>query len=65
MTDTLFVYVRDPQTTHQVRHVLHALHGVAPDLVPLLEHMILDGVTEREHVAAYVRFLAPDASRGR
>ncbi len=39
------------------RHVLARFHGVAPDLVPLLEHMILDGVTEREHVAAYVRFL--------
>ena len=35
--------------------MIDELHDVAPDMVPVLESMVLDGVEEREHVADYVR----------
>ena len=58
LTDTLLVYVRGPRRMRQARPALSTVPGVAPDLVPVLERMILEGVREREHLAACVRFLA-------
>lgn len=55
LTDALFAFVTDPTAARNERPVIHELHEVAPDMVPVLEHMILDGVEERQHVAAYVQ----------
>lgn len=55
LTDELFAFVTDPRGSRGERPVIQELHDVAPHMVPVLEHMVLDGVDEREHVAAYVR----------
>jgi hypothetical protein len=54
----LFAYVR--QRDAHARLTLAALHDVVPDLVPILEAMILDGVDEPSVVADYLHALAPD-----
>lgn len=59
LTDALFAFVTDPTAARNERPVIHELHEVAPDMVPVLEHMILDGVEERQHVAAYVQAVVP------
>jgi len=66
LTDELFAFVTDPRGTRGERPVIQERRDVAPHMVPVLEHMVLDGVDEREHVAAYVqaalgRVDAPDA----
>lgn len=55
LTDELFAFVTDPRGSRGERPVIQELHDVAPHMVPVLEHMVLDGVDAREHVAAYVR----------
>jgi hypothetical protein len=55
LTDELFAFVRDPSPRRTERPVVAELHDVAPDMVPVLETMIVDGVDRRAHVAAYVR----------
>ena len=56
LTDELFAFVLDPRASRSERPVVAELHDVAPDMVPVLETMIVDGVDRREHVAAYVRY---------
>lgn len=55
LTDALFAFVTDPTAARNERPVILELHDVAPDMVPVPEHMILDGVGERQHVADYVQ----------
>jgi hypothetical protein len=54
LTDELYDYVTDPSPARNERPVIEELDEVAPDMVPVLECMVLDGVEEREHVAEYV-----------
>ena len=54
LTDELYDYVTDPSPARTERPVSEELDEVAPDMVPVLECMVLDGVEEREHVADYV-----------
>ncbi|HEX6605554.1 MAG TPA: hypothetical protein VF276_01450 [Chloroflexia bacterium] len=54
LTDELYDYVTDPSPARNDRPVIEELDEVAPDMVPVLECMVLDGVEEREHVADYV-----------
>jgi hypothetical protein len=55
LTDALFEFVIDPQASRNELPVISVLHEVAPDMVPVLECMVLDGVEEREDVSDYVR----------
>jgi len=55
LVDALFDFVVDPRATRNERPVIHELHEVAPQMVDVLEHMVLDGVDRREHVADYVQ----------
>jgi len=54
-TDELFAFVTDPNaTSRNARPVVLELNDLAPEIVDVLESMILDGVEEREYVADYV-----------
>lgn len=54
LTDALFEFVIDPDATRNELPVISVLHEVAPDMVPVLECMVIDGVDERRYVADYV-----------
>ncbi len=57
LTDALFDFVADPYTSRSSRPVVHELHTFAPEMVSVLENMILDGVQERHYVADYIHFV--------
>lgn len=57
LTDALFDFVADPHTSRNNRPVVHELHTFAPEMVSVLENMILDGVRERHYVADYIHFV--------
>lgn len=54
LTDALFEFVIDPDASRNDLPVISVLHEVAPDMVPVLECMVIDGVDERSYVADYV-----------
>ncbi|GAC1319761.1 MAG: hypothetical protein NVSMB2_15300 [Chloroflexota bacterium] len=54
LTDALFDFVTDPRASRGDRPVIQDLHDLAPNMVPVLEAMVLDGVEERSDVANYV-----------
>jgi hypothetical protein len=54
LTDALLEFVTDPRATRNDRPVIQDLHDLAPGMVPVLEAMVLDGVEDRQDVAAYV-----------
>lgn len=54
LTDALLEFVTDARATRNELPVISVLHEVAPDMVPVLECMVLDGVEERQYVADYV-----------
>jgi hypothetical protein len=54
LTDALLDFVTDPYASRNDRPVIQDLHDLAPGMVPVLEAMVIDGVEEREDVAAYV-----------
>jgi hypothetical protein len=55
LTDEFFAFVTDPHSSRNDRPVVDELHHVAPEMVDVLECMIIDGVDERHYVADYVR----------
>lgn len=56
LTSALFEFVVEPDATSRNElPVISVLHEVAPDMVPVLECMVIDGVDERHYVADYVR----------
>ncbi len=54
LTDALLEFVTDPRGSRNDRPVIQDLHDLAPGMVSVLEAMVLDGVEERDDVAAYV-----------
>ena len=54
LTDELFAFVSDPHPSRSERPVVDELHDVAPEMVDVLESMIIDGVDQRYYVADYV-----------
>lgn len=60
LTDALFAFVSDPLPSRNDRPVVQELHGVAPEMVDVLESMVIDGVDERHYVADYVRAVIHD-----
>lgn len=55
LTEALFKFVVDPTPARNERPVIHELHEINPDMVSVLEHMIIDGVDQRNYVEEYVR----------
>jgi hypothetical protein len=62
LTDELYAFVIDPRPTRNERPVIEELHDVAPDVVSVVEYMVLDGVDQREDVADYVTAVFGDGS---
>jgi hypothetical protein len=54
LTDALLDFVTDPNASRNDRPVIQDLHDLAPGMVPVLEAMVIDGVEDRQDVAAYV-----------
>ena len=55
LTDALYEFVTDPNaTSRNNRPVILELNDIAPEMVDVMESMILDGVEERHYVADYV-----------
>ena len=54
LTDALLDFVTDPRASRNDRPVIQDLHDLAPGMVPILEAMVIDGVEDRNDVAAYV-----------
>ena len=55
LVDDYLAYVTDPRATRNEHHAALLDSGPVPPAV--LEQMVLDGVTEREHVAELVAFV--------
>ncbi len=55
LTDAFYDFVTDPLPSRNERPVIQDLNDLMPDVVDVLECMVLDGVEERGDVAAYVR----------
>lgn len=62
LTDAFYDFVTDPQATRNERPVIQELHEVAPEMVDVLESMVLDGVEERHYVADYVHAVLNDGT---
>lgn len=55
LTDALYEFVVDPSaTSRNARPVIVELNDVAPEMVEVMESMVLDGVDERHYVQDYV-----------
>jgi hypothetical protein len=56
LTDELFAFVTDPSADNRnERAIISVLHEVAPQMISVVECMVLDGVNERFYVADYVQ----------
>lgn len=54
LTDAAFDFVTDPHPSRNERPVIQELNDLYPEMVDILECMVLDGTEERRDVAAYV-----------
>lgn len=63
LANELFAFVVDPSPARSERPVIEELHDIAPEMVDVLECMILDGVEERRHVADYVHYVFSERRR--
>ena len=54
LTEELFAFVTDPKASRGERTVIKELNELNPDLVDILECMVLDGTEERRDVADLV-----------
>jgi len=60
LTEELFAFVTDPRASRGEREVIQELHDVAPEMVDVLESMVIDGVDHRLYVADYVHAVLGD-----
>ena len=54
LTDEAFAFVTDPRPSRNERAVISELHDINPEVVDVLESMLIDGTDERKDVAAYL-----------
>jgi hypothetical protein len=64
LTDALFAFVIHPDPSRNQLPVIAELHDFAPEMVPVLENMVIDGVDERHYVADYVAAVVGDGLGG-
>lgn len=63
LADELFGFVTDPRPSRNDRPVIQELNDIAPEVVDVLECMVLDGTEERQDVADYVHAVFVDGIR--
>jgi hypothetical protein len=55
LANALFEFVTDPYApSRNERPVVQELHTFAPEMIAVLENMILDGVNERHYIDEYI-----------
>lgn len=54
LTDALFKFVTDPTPARNERPVIHEVHEINPEMVSVLENMVIDGVNQRRYIEDYV-----------
>jgi hypothetical protein len=54
LTDEMHAFVVDPSPRRNERPIVQELNDVAPEVVDVMESMVLDGTEARQDVAAYV-----------
>jgi hypothetical protein len=54
LTDAAFAFVTDPTPARNERPLIQELNEVYPEMVDVLECMVLDGTEVRQDVADYV-----------
>lgn len=57
LTDAMYGFVTDPTPARNEREVIKELDDINPDIVDVLECMVLDGTEERQDVADYAHAL--------
>ena len=57
LTDVCFAFVTDPSPRRGQRLPMVELQDVAPQVVDVLEAMVLDGIEDRSEVAEYVQYV--------
>jgi hypothetical protein len=56
-TDALHEFVTDPSATRNDRDVILELNEMMPEMVDILESMVLDGTEDRQDVADLVTYI--------
>jgi hypothetical protein len=54
LTDEAYAFVTDPTPKRNDRPIIQELHELYPEMVDVLECMVLDGTEDRQDVVAYV-----------
>ena len=54
LTDEAYAFVTDPTPKRNERPFIQELHDIYPEMVDVLECMVIDGTEDREDVAEYV-----------
>jgi hypothetical protein len=62
LTDAAYEFVIDPLPSRNERPVIHELHEFNPEVVDMLECMVIDGTEERQDVAAYIAAIFPSGA---
>ncbi|HWV23671.1 MAG TPA: hypothetical protein VNZ58_05740 [Thermomicrobiales bacterium] len=57
LTDAMYGFVTDPTPKRNEREVIKELDDINPEIVDVLECMVLDGTEERQDVADYANAL--------
>ena len=56
-TDALYDFVTDPRASRNQRDVILELNEMMPDVVDILESMVLDGTEDRQDIADLVTYI--------
>ena len=62
LTDELHAFVVDPHPSRNDRPVIQELNDVAPEVVDVLECMVLDGTEARRDVSEYLHHVFADVT---
>lgn len=54
LTDEAFDFVTDPTPARNERRIVHELNDIYPEMVDVLECMVIDGTEQRQDVSDYV-----------
>ena len=57
LTDAMYDFVTDPHPSRNDRPIVQELSVINPDLVDVLEMMVIDGTDRRDDVARFVSFV--------
>ena len=64
LTDEAFAFVTDPHASRNDRAVIHELNDMQPEVVDVLESMVMDGTEERQDVEDYLTVVFGGSATG-